>query len=185
MTTSGPGPQPNDPYEPFPTAPPVDPRSLPQTPARPKQVDTAFTLWMVSAGLSLLGFVLTLVFGQDATREAARKSFEDTGRPFTEADVDTAVTAALIFTGFFALLFFGLYLLFAFKMRAGRNWARLTLAILGGLGLLYALYGLAAGGQGALETVVGIVQIALVGTAIYLMYTKESSAYFDAAKRAS
>ncbi|MEV0701160.1 hypothetical protein AB0I53_25085 [Saccharopolyspora sp. NPDC050389] len=35
-----------------------------------------------------------------------------------------------------------LWVVFAFRMRAGRNWARTTLAILAGIWLLYGLFGI-------------------------------------------
>ncbi|GLZ38209.1 hypothetical protein [Actinokineospora sp. NBRC 105648] len=177
MTTSGPGPQSNEPYERMPAAPQVN---HPPAPARPKSVDLAFNLWLASAILGVVGFVLVLVLGKDAMREAARKSLQQSNTAFTPSQLDTAVNASLIFAGVIAVLSFGLFLLFAFKMRAGRNWARLTLAILGLLYVLLNVLGVVGGDQAVLDTVVGIVQILLVVGAIYYMFTKEAKAYFEA-----
>lgn len=155
-----------------------------QTPARPKHVDTAFTLWIASAALSLIVGILTFVIGRDAARDGARKALEDSGGSFTENDVETAVTVAITFTAVIALIFFGLYLLFAYKMRAGRNWARIVLAILGVIGLIMSVLSLVSGGD-AFSMIINVIQIALVGAAIYFMFTKEATAYFDSAKRAA
>ncbi|MGQ0839272.1 hypothetical protein [Actinokineospora sp.] len=179
--TSGP----NDPYEPMPAAPPVDDRSMGAAGVRPKSVDMAFNLWIANAALGLLGFIVTLAVGREAMRDTARTTLQDSGTRFTEADLDAAVTAAMVFTGIVALLFVGLYVLFAFKMRAGRNWARITLAVLGTIGLVLGLLGVVQGGQGAVALIVSIVQIALIAGALYFMFVKDSSDYFEAAKRAS
>jgi hypothetical protein len=155
----------------------------PVAPARPKPVDTSFLLWMANAALGLIGFLVTISVGRDATREQIVTQLRERGETFTESQVDGLVTAGLVLAGVIAAVFFGLYLLFAFKMRAGRNWARITLAVLGGITLVLGLVGLASGN--AINTIMTVLQLALIGGAIYFMYTKEASAYFDAAKRAS
>ncbi|MBC6446495.1 hypothetical protein [Actinokineospora xionganensis] len=155
----------------------------PVAPVRPKPVDTSFMLWIANAALGLLGFLITVSVGREATRTQIIDQLRAQGETFTESQVDSLVTAGIIFAGVIAAVFFGLYLLFAFKMRAGRNWARITLAVLGGLGLIFGLIGLAQGTGGAVSMILSVLQIALIAGAIYFMYTKEASAYFDAAKR--
>ncbi|EWC63438.1 hypothetical protein UO65_1115 [Actinokineospora spheciospongiae] len=168
----------------MPAAPPLSDREMGQPLARPKPVDTAFTLWIANAALSLIAYVVTLTLGGDALREAARDSARASGGGgLSEADIDTAVTAGLVFSGVIAVAFFALYLLFAFKMRAGRNWARITLTVLGALGLISGLFSLLGGGLDAVSLVLNIIQIALIGTAIFMMWQKEATHYFEAAKR--
>lgn len=150
--------------------------------ARPKPVDTSFMLWMANAALGLIGFLVTISIGRDATRQQIVDQLRAQGETFSESQVDSLVTAGIVFAGVVAAVFFGLYLLFAFKMRAGRNWARITLAVLGGLALVLSLIGLTSGGN-ALNMILTLLQIALIGGAIYFMYTKEASQYFEAAKR--
>lgn len=184
MTTSGPYDSNNpNPYEPMPSAPPVDPREHPGAPARPKSVETAFMLWVINSALSLLGLVVTLLFDRDALRAAARTSLEGSGTSFTEAQLDQAVNASLIFTGVVAVLFFALYLLFAFKMRAGRNWARIVLTVLGGLSIVLNLVSL--GTTSGISMVLTLASLALVGGAVFLMFQRDSNEYFNAAKRAA
>jgi hypothetical protein len=171
----------NDPS--FPSYPDI-PSDLPQAPVRPKPVDTSFMLWMVTAGLGVLGFIVSLAVGGDIARENAAKALRDQGKEATDSAIDAALTFGFVFAGVVAAVFFGLFLLFAFKMRAGRNWARIVLAVLGGLSLILNLVGLFGGGGGALTMILTVVQIALVGGAIYFMFVKESAAYFVTAKRA-
>lgn len=165
----------------MPAAPPVSPNPAP---TRPKQVDTSFTLWVVSSTLSLVAFVVVLLLYRDETVEVARAGLQGGDQPLSDANVEAAVTATFVFTGVVAALFFGLYLLFAFKMRAGRGWARIVLAVLGGLGVMSSLYNLVGGNTGVLTLVLDVAQIAIVGTAIYLMFTREATDYFELAKRA-
>ncbi|MCG8915460.1 hypothetical protein L6E12_06630 [Actinokineospora sp. PR83] len=184
MTTSGPDPDQSPRYDPMPAAPPLSDREMGQPLSRPKPVDTAFTLWIANAALSLIAFVVSLTIGGDALREAARESARAGGGNLSDSEIDTAVSAGLAFSGVIAVLFFALYLLFAFKMRAGRNWARITLTVLGALGLISSLFGLLGGTLDGLSIVLTIIQIALIGTAIFMMWQKESTHYFEAVKRA-
>lgn len=148
---------------------------------RPKPVDTSFMLWMANAALGVLGFIVTISVGRDATRQQIVDQLRQQGDTVTESQIDALMTTGIVFAGLFAAVFFGLYLLFAFKMRAGRNWARITLAVLGGLAVILSLVGIGSGG--AITTILTLLQIALIGGAIFFMFTKEASAYFDAAKR--
>ncbi len=163
----------------MPAAPPVP--EAPPVP-RPKSVDTAFSLWMANAGLNVLGFVVSIIFGRDAMRAAARTSLEQSHQSLAAENIDKVVSAALILSGVFTVIFFGLYLLFAFKMRAGRNWARITLTVLGGIGIVMSLVSLRGGGAG-IVVVLTIVQVLLIGGAIVFMFVRDSAGYFTASNR--
>ncbi|RLK60659.1 hypothetical protein [Actinokineospora cianjurensis] len=173
--TSGPDPQ-NNPYQPLPSAPPVD-AGYGQPVARPASVENSFKLWVLNALLGVVGFILTLLLGVDALRENAAR--EIAKQNTTGVDVDTVVTAGLVFAGVLAVGFFALYLLFAFKMRAGRNWARMTLAILGTIGILLSVLGLLTETAAPVDMVINVIQVLIVGTAIYFMFTAEAKAYFE------
>lgn len=153
----------------------------PVAPARPKPVDTSFLLWITSAAIGVIGFVVGLSAGREATREQLIEDARQRGENLTDSQIDTLVTTGFVVGGLLVAVLLGLYLLFAFKMRAGRNWARITLAVLGGISLVLAIIQLTGGN--AVSTLVTLVQIALIGGAIYFMYTKEASGYFDAHKR--
>ncbi|WP_424190088.1 hypothetical protein ACOBQX_14705 [Actinokineospora sp. G85] len=166
-------------YQPMPSAPPVG-HGAPLT--RPKQVDTSFMLWLVNAAINILGFIVTLTIGSDVLRDQVREQAGVSGG-LSDSEIDTAVTAALTVSGIIAVAFFALYVLFAFKMRAGRNWARITLTVLGVLGVLSGLYSLASGDGGVVGIILNVVQVVLIGTALFLMWQKPSTEYFEASKR--
>ncbi|HVK22207.1 MAG TPA: hypothetical protein VM677_12695 [Actinokineospora sp.] len=165
-------------YPAYPNGPFEPPRAAPH---RPPSVDRSFQLWLASGVLGIVGFILTFTIGKDTFRDEVVKTLRESGTSYTDADIDNALTIGLVFAAIVAAAFFGLYLLFAFKMRAGRNWARVVLAVLGGLGLLLNVLSLAS--SNTTDTIITVVQIALVGAAVYFMFTKESAEYFDAVKR--
>jgi hypothetical protein len=70
-----------------------------------------------------------------------------------------------------------LYLLFAFMVRSGRNWARLTIT---GIVALFAIFGILNGAN--LYSLI-IVLVGLV--AVALLYTRRSKEYFAAVKAAT
>ena len=80
----------------------------------------------------------------------------------------------------FSLIFIGLFVLFAYKMRAGRNWARITLTVLGALSVVSTLFGLSS--ASGLHLVIALIQMVLILVAIYFMYRPESNQYYAANK---
>ena len=60
----------------------------------------------------------------------------------------------------------------AYAMRAGRNWARITLCVLGGVAVVAGLFGL---GGSLLFT---LVELALIVMGAIFMFRKEAAAYF-------
>lgn len=76
-----------------------------------------------------------------------------------------------------------------FQMRKGRNWARIVLAVLGGLSALSLLLGFAnagsllgLGGLGVLSVLISVVQLVLLLGAILLMFRGGANAYFAAGR---
>ncbi len=124
-------------------------QSVPAGPA-PKEVETAFRLWIANVVLGIIGAVMSFALSA------------------------LGVVIALIFAA--------LYLLFAFKMRQGRNWARITLTVLGGIGVLMGVLGLlfSTGALGVLGLLLSIVQLVLIVAAIYFMFRPAANAYFTA-----
>ncbi|MET0234705.1 MAG: hypothetical protein ABW224_08725 [Kibdelosporangium sp.] len=77
----------------------------------------------------------------------------------------------------------------AVMMRNGADWARITLAILTGLGALFALIALFSiglvftilGGFGALMLIFMLAEIAAFGGALFFLFQPDSNAYFKSA----
>ena len=106
-------------------------------PARPTSVTLAFLAWVVMTALSLLSlvFVLTSPIWDQAVAAGLRTA-DVNG---VQIDASTLVNTAKITSVVGFLIGAALYLLFACKMRDGRNWARVVLTIIGVLGVLSAV----------------------------------------------
>ncbi|QKE82696.1 hypothetical protein [Arthrobacter sp. NEB 688] len=145
---------------------------------RPKTMDTAVLLMRVGAALSLVSLVLSFVFAGDI-REQATQALEDSGQTVDPALVDGAVTIGIAVAVVFGLLGAGLWLFMAWANGRGKSWARITASVLFGLSLVSFLVGLTQPAA-ALSRVLSIVSIALGGYIVYLLWRKESSAFYAA-----
>ena len=168
----------------YPGAPqyPGGPVTLPPAPAVPGSVTGAFAIFVISAIWAVVSVILVLNSSiWDEALAAARES----GAITTNADsvINVVKTTSIAF----AVIFAALYVFFAFKMRAGRNWARITLTVLAALSLIQAFgyrANVTVNGR-VYETSAlwqGILAAALSLIAIILMYVKPSNEYFAAMK---
>ncbi|MEV0676579.1 hypothetical protein AB0I60_08645 [Actinosynnema sp. NPDC050436] len=139
----------------------------------PKEVQVSFWIWIAGAALSAIGGLLAFT-QRDAIAELLRGAPQTANLP--QDEFDALVSANIMITAVVGLVFAGLYVLFAFKARAGRNWARVVLAVLTALGLLSTLL-VGATISGLLTSLISVV-------AVVLLYLPNSKAYFDSAKRA-
>jgi len=157
---------------------------LPPEPPRPRTVDLAFWCWILTTVISLLGLILTLTspVWDDAIEAGVRSS----GRATIDVQTLVSVSKTILIVVF--LISIAIYLLFAFKMRAGRNWARITLTVFGALTILSSLmpatgsvtvnsetYSAGSRGPSWIAAVVALV-------AIILMFVGESNRYFADSK---
>lgn len=155
-------------------------------PAAPGSVKGAFLIYVIAAVVSVANIVLVVTSGVwDLAIAAAGSAVTSDGSSATT--VASAAKTASIVVG---VIFIALYLLFALKMRAGRNWARVVLTVLSALAILSAARQTAyitvdgqvytvAGSQAA-----GWIGAALAIVAIVLMYLGASNGYFTASKAA-
>lgn len=147
------------------------------TPARPTTITASFfgyllsTLASVIAGVVLLGSKQQLV---DALRKA---NDNNTGDKLTDDQIQKAaslgLTTAVIVIAVFALV----YLLLAFRLRAGRNWARIVLTVF----VVFQVISLVTL-QGT--SVVSYISTGISVIATVLAYLPDSNAYIREAKRA-
>jgi hypothetical protein len=176
----------NQPFEPMPAAPPLDEQQAAPPPAavdRPTSVDRSFILWVIAAGITLVSVLLTLTLGGDAITDAARETLRARGEQFSEDDVTQSATAFKTFTAIIGVLFAVLYVGFAYAMRGGKNWARIAIAILGGINLILVV--LSSAGGGGLGLIINLAVAVLLLVAIYLMFRPDANQYFAARKRFS
>lgn len=157
-----------------------------EPPARPTSVTLAFVAWLLMTALSLLSliFVLTSPIWDRAVAAGARAA-DVNG---VQIDASTLVNTVRITSVVGFLIGAALYLLFAFKMRAGRNWARVVLTVIGVLGVLSAVLptyrSVTVNGTTYVVQNYGIhwISLALLVAALVLMFVPASNAYFAAAK---
>ena len=155
--------------------PPMPGGGVTPEPPRPQEVLTAFWLWIASMVVSVIGNVVGFLTLGDRVRSQVRQQV-GTDPNLSAANVDTIVRIGFIVGAVVALLFVALELFFVFKMRAGRNWARIVLTVLGGLSVLLTIVGLRS--AAGLTAVIGLVGSALIVAAIVLMFTGGAREYF-------
>ena len=150
----------------------------------PRNVNTAYWLYVVSAVVGLIGFVLTLVL-LPAAVTAVEQQYQgrDTGGVDVHAVAVASATGTAIVGGLFAVAFFVLTLVFAAKMRAGRNWARIVLAVFAALHVV-GLLSLALGSTPVVSALLSVVVAVLAAIAAILTFLRESNAWFQEQKAA-
>ncbi|MGW7536763.1 hypothetical protein [Amycolatopsis sp. NPDC054798] len=142
-------------------------------PPRPAAITGAFWAF-VAAMLVGVAAAVFLFFSRDAVADAMRRANAQNATRLTDAQIDQAVTIGVVAGAVLAIAFSLLHLLFAFKLRAGRNWARIVLTVLTALQVVSLLAGR--------TTVVGYVSAAFAVLGVVLSFLPEASQYIAAAK---
>jgi hypothetical protein len=143
---------------------------------RPKEVELSFWLWVATLVLSVLGALgVVLRYGQIKQIQAEMINRMVAQNPSVNQSMieRTAMTALVIVLVVWLLLVAAMFV-FAFLMRGGRNWARVVLAVLGGLGVLFSLIGFAA----AAGSVIGALRLLLLIGAIVTMFLPAANVWF-------
>ncbi|WP_314149708.1 hypothetical protein, partial [uncultured Leifsonia sp.] len=172
----------------FPPAPPAPPApgafpaygSAPAAPvaaptAVPNTVNIAFWLYIASAVLSVVSGIVTVV-SAGAGRQSALDQLQRNGtdlngqnaQQVVDAIIGFAVTWSIITLIFWAIVF----VLFAFFLRRGANWARIVLTVLTALSLLNIIPGFPF----------GLLQVLASIVALVLIWLRPSSEWFAAIK---
>jgi hypothetical protein len=152
----------------FPQMPPISPAEQPKKPPVPREVNAAFAIWVLDVVLSLVLQLLDLNAFVDAyVKQVA-------GTP--QAEVLTAGTVKGIYIVAIVLVSL-LMLLFAWKMRAGRNWARIVLGVLAVVNLMFQASTV------GLSSWLGIVGALIIASALVFMFVPQSNAYFAQFRR--
>ena len=165
------------------------PPAAPEPKPVPADVVTAFQLWFVVAALGVVYLVAALLFVHSDRATFVNQLMDEFARqqidPLpTRAEVDQLLTLGLVGTGLLmTALLGGLTILFAFKMRKGKNWARMLLTMAGVFTVVSAIptlfgVGAATGPAALVMGGAGILQAVVALGAIVLMHRKESNAYF-------
>lgn len=158
--------------EPLPAAPPVRPTERASA-ARPKTITYSFALWMVVAALNVLNLIGAFVLDRAALEREVRAA--NTG--VSEEMIDQAVTVTVVTAFAIPIVFLAVFLVGAFQILKGRNWARVLLTVFGGLLILLSLLNAAV-----TSPLIGIIVALVIGAAIAFMYVADSAAFFKARK---
>lgn len=177
-----------------------------QTPAmaaypRPATIGVAFWIAILVPIVVTVLEALDFVFLQSWASNAIN-TFGDTGDdPNFQQSAHYASVGIIVFGGvvtFFFLVLTLLWILFAFQLRGGRNWARVVLTIFASIWCLSAIYTLIISAQGGLGSiamsaglqpptgvtiisyVVGAVGLISMATFITMVFLKPSNWYFQA-----
>jgi len=148
---------------------------------RPKAIDTAFQASLASTVIGAVSAIFTFLLDGQFVTDMARQVMESPGadQGFTEEQLVNVYRISMVIG---IGVFVGLNLLFTYKMRAGRNWARIVLTAFAVIGALSFLSAMASAGA-ELELMWSLAQAAFGITAVVYMYRKESNAYFLAYKQ--
>jgi ABC-type transport system involved in cytochrome bd biosynthesis fused ATPase/permease subunit len=138
-------------------------------PPIPREIHVAFWVWVLSTVLSSVLQILD----SKAFVEILRKQMAAASSPEVQFDQGTAMTIYIIAVVAVAALM----LLFAWKMRAGRNWARVVLAVLAVLGLWNQARSV------GLSEPLAVVGALITATALVFMFVPAAHAYFAQFRR--
>lgn len=142
----------------------------------PPPVVNAVRLMLLNVGFLVVSVIVAL-----ATKSHLRSVIAHRHPEYTPSHLDSLVNAAVISGAVFGLIIAAAYTWLAFRVRAGRNWARITTFVLAGLGILSALGGIASRNRTGVAVLLNVVALLLDGSVIWLLARKQSSDYFRGA----
>lgn len=168
------------------------PGGRPARPTPPEEITIAWTLWLAATVLALVGALInsaTAKYGDlpAATRDAVEQAVTDAGA--SGVTVEGAFTAALVLGAVFAVAAAAVTVWLAFRLRAGKGWARTMLnlvavfLVVDAVSVVVGVFtGVAAGGGrgDVLTFVVFSLQILAglcAGTAVWRQHTAEATAF--------
>lgn len=143
----------------------------------PKEVHQSFLAGLAYLAVGLLYSLVSIIFS--ATLLSSVGGFGGVG------------IGSAVFGLVFSLIIYALALFVLIQMRAGRNWARITITVLGGIAVLFGIIGIFGMlfAFGVLSALVGVVyplvnslfyvvQMALLAFMILLMWRPSAKTYF-------
>ncbi len=149
---------------------------------RPPAMDTAVRLMQVGGVLSIVSLLsVFLVKGQirDAVQKAAEDAAKTSGTALDPATVDAMVNIGIGFGVFFGLIGSLLWFWMASANGKGKSWARTVATVFFVLSLISFLASFIQP-TATLSTILSVLSVGVGAAAIFLMYKKESTAFYRA-----
>jgi hypothetical protein len=163
-------------YSPAPSAPAGYGPGVPQAMERPVTVRAGLGAFIGSMVLGAVGQVVTALNFQTLVDWSLAKAGTEPGvDPGMVEDVAGTALKVGVVVG---LLFLALYALFVWFAWQGRNWARIVLWVLSGLGIVFGLLGMAGGSPLPFLTGLGVFQLLLQTAAVVLLALKPSNDWY-------
>lgn len=158
--------------------------------AKPQPVSLAEKLMYAGGALSILSAILSFaVGGTDAVRTQIEEQLEAAGMSASSAEVDAAMQAGLITGLVSSVIIAGIWFLLGYFNGKGKGWARIIATILGVINVLTTVLALVgtsmlpgAATGGALNLILSVVGALLAAAIVFLLWKKESTAYFKATR---
>ena len=149
--------------------------------AQPSSMQRAVLLMRVGAGLSLLNVIVGLITLGSIKDNIKQRLINDGN--YTQSNLDTAYNVAVVVVIVLGVLATALWLWMAAANGAGRKWARIVATVLGGFSILGLITTFAQGQQTAVGDIFTVVISILAVVILVLIWSKESSAYYEAKSR--
>ncbi|MEI2779009.1 MAG: hypothetical protein V9G19_24190 [Tetrasphaera sp.] len=151
----------------------------PAVPAtRPPAMDMAVRLMQLGGLLSLIGVALTFAT-KGQIEDEVTKQMREAKPDVTQSSIDAAITFGLVFAVVLGLLGVALWFWMASANGKGKSWARIVATVFFVLSLISFLLSFAQAAP-LLSRMLSIVSILVGAAAVFLMYKKESSAFYAA-----
>jgi hypothetical protein len=157
--------------------------SKPTWPKPPKLIDISRWLWIGSAVLGTVRFLVQL-----ADRDLLITEMRKQQPNLSQDEIDTAVNGGIMFGLLIGITLVLVYAALANRMARGRNWARIVLTIIGAGGIFFGLIRLVAVGTGMaaafgfavspVDLAFNVVTMLLDGTALVLMFLPSVAGHF-------
>jgi hypothetical protein len=151
--------------------PPPEGWGQPQRGEAPPSVLNAVRLMFISAAIGLVSVIVLFATKDQLKKEILKK---------TPNASDSTINAALTIGAVVGIVFLVLYVLLAFQVRKGKNWARIVTFIIAGLGVLSALGSLAQA-EPAISRVFSLIGGLIDVAIIVFLAQSASSRYFKPA----
>ncbi|WP_236792590.1 hypothetical protein [Amycolatopsis sp. GM8] len=159
------------PYEAYPSGG-NDTSSAPAKPPVPQTITVAFYCYLLSTVVGIVSALLSLG-NKDQIADALRRSNTSN---LTESQIQDAASVALVVAVVIAALIALIYLWLAFKLRAGRNWARIVLTVITALQVISLA-------TGRTNDVVGYIALVIAVIGLVFAWLGASNEYIQAVKR--
>jgi hypothetical protein len=158
-------------------------------PAVPSSVSGAFWLWMA---VLVVGLIANVVLFTGDYYDRVQQALEQLGLNGPPSDLAMRAGKSVLIVGTVVgmVLSVFIYLFFGLKMRAGRNWSRIVLTVLGGVLVLFGAAGNSAAGMSGVDVlrpegsvILAWAGVILAAVAIIAMYLPSSNTYFRESRR--